>query len=442
MTQSDSILRKTTRLVFQLTINLVIPVAIIYFGYNAAKNLIETAPQAERTGGSTEELARFVRTIPLESGTQQAVIDVMGLVQPARQATVQPLVGGQIISISENVEAGGLISKDEVLFNIESTDYDIAILQRQAEVKRNESFLEIEKGQQRVARQEIELLENDIQQLDLSLVLREPQLLEAEANLAAAKAALRRAEVDLARTVIAAPMDALVIEENVEQGVIASSNEELIQIVGTEAFWVELAVPVDNLRWIKMPDESGDGGSRVEIFDRAAWGDGVSREGRIVRYNPNVDPASRMARIVVEIEDPLTLMPENAGKPPLLLNSYVRAEVFGQEFEDTFAIPREYIREGDRVWVMGEDERLDIRKLDVLWSGLNEVFVRHAVSNGDLLVTTNMSAPVENMLLRTDDVTEQTPQQGDDSILVSDSGENAEQSPSGDEAVPQESGGQ
>ncbi len=390
------------RFLFGLVFGVLVPLALLAAGAWGAMTLIRTAPQAERnSGGRGEAQARLVETRALEKADVQVLVEVMGLVQPARRAAVQPRVSGEIEFVSENLEEGGLFRAGETLLELDPTDYELVIRQLQAQVAQAQSALEIEMGQQDIARAEFELLGGEIAEDDHSLVLREPQLARARADLDAAKAALENAQLDLKRTVLSAPFNSMVIGEDAERGVIASASSQLVDLVGTDAFHVELSVPVDDLRWIEMPTRDGAGGSTVRVFDEQAWGAGLYREGVIVRFTPNVDPQSRMATLTVRIEDPLGLQPGNEGSPPLLLNSYVRAEVDGRTVPGAFAIERHHIHDGDTVWIMDKNDRLDVRRLALEWKGRGMVLVTKGLRDDDRLVTTKLSAPVQGMRLRT-----------------------------------------
>jgi len=208
---------------------------------------------------------------------------------------------------------------------------------RRADVAKTEAAWKLELGQQAVARREYELLGKKLSGLDLELVLREPQLATAQANLdaakaalrsaeaakrfaeaardgaramkeaaeaaaraaeatvAAAKAALERARLDLARTELRAPFNATILAENVDPGAIVSPQTTVATLAGTDEFWVQVSLPVDELRWVRIP------GSRVKVYDEAAWGEGVWREGRVVRLLSALEPQGRMARLLVAV---------------------------------------------------------------------------------------------------------------------------------------------
>jgi hypothetical protein len=175
----------------------------------------------------------------------------------------------------------------------------------------------------------------------------------------------------------------------------------LAELADTDRFWLELAVPVDDLRWIEIPRFPGGRGSEVRVRNEAAWGPDRHRTGRVVRLSGEVDPMSRMATLLVEIEDPLALADANANEPVLLLNSYIRTEVLGREIRNVIAIGREYLHEGDTVWVINASNELEVRKAAVLYRGRDEVLLESGLRDGEQIVTTLLSSPVAGMGLRT-----------------------------------------
>ncbi len=391
------------RFLVGLTFGVLIPLVILGAGAYGAYTLMRTAPQAERTNGKRgESTARLVEAIEVQAEDQQIVVEAMGLVTPARRVELQPLVDGEIVDLHPHLEQGGFIAAGEAVARIDPLDYELALRQVKAQVAQMESALEIEMGQQEIAREEFELLGEGIPDGEANLVLRKPQFESAKADLERARALLRAAELDLERTRVKAPFNSLVEEESAEIGAIASRNDAIAELVGTDRYWVELSVPVDTLRWIELPGPEGEGGSRVWIYDQAAWGPKAYREGRVIRFAASVDEQSRMATLVVGVEDPLALKPENQDQPKMLLGSYVTGMIYGSEIPEAVAIPREHLRENDTVWVMNGQGRLEIREVEVLWRGKADVITAGGLSDGEWIVTSNLSAPVEGMKIRTD----------------------------------------
>jgi len=173
-------------------------------------------------------------------------------------------------------------------------------------------------------------------------------------------------------------------------------------LVGTDAYWVEVSVPVDELKWIRFPRSAGEAGSPVRVRDEAAWGPDVYRVGRVIRLESALEEQGRMARVLVSVPDPLGLADPSGKTPPLLIGSYVRAEIEGTDLENVVALDRNHLRNGNEVWVMNGDGELEIRQVEIAYRGRQQVLVSDGLEAGERIVTTDLPAPVEGMRLRTE----------------------------------------
>jgi hypothetical protein len=52
------------------------------------------------------------------------------------------------------------------------------------------------------------------------------------------------------------------------------------------------------------------------------------------------------------------------------------------------------------VWILAQDGTLDIRKIEIVWSEYDDVFMRQQLKNGERLIISNLPAPVQGMRLR------------------------------------------
>ena len=101
-------------------------------------------------------------------------------------------------------------------------------------------------------------------------------------------------------------------------------------------------------------------------YSSPAGREGASWPGRVLRLLPNLDPAGRMARVLVEVDDPLGLRGEGSGDSdglPLFADSFVHVEIEGRSVIPAIEIPREWLHEGHRVYVMTDERTLAIEFL-------------------------------------------------------------------------------
>ncbi|MFW6146652.1 MAG: efflux RND transporter periplasmic adaptor subunit, partial [Planctomycetota bacterium] len=310
---------------------------------------------------------------------------------------------------------------------VESAAAEIA--RCETDLTQAESELAIERGAQAVAAREYELLGAELDPEDRGLVLREPHLRKARAAREAAAAAKRKAEaahasavasreaaeialadarLALQRTAVRMPFNAMVNNRRVNLGAQVAPGNPLALMVGTDEYWVVAAIPVDELRRIHIPDFNSDAGSAVRIHHAAAWGDGAGRTGTVERLWGDVEPEGRMARLLISVPDPLDLEAPADRRRPLILGGYVRVEIDGRTLEDVVRLDREHLRDGGQVWVMGPDDRLEIRDVAIAWSGGDDVCIDDGLADGDRLVVSDLGAAVEGMLLRTAETTTRT----------------------------------
>lgn len=377
----------------------VLPAVIVFAGFGFYKYQMDTRPQAQRR--PPERQARLVTVERFNRQTQPAVINAMGTVRAATEVTLTPEVTGIVTFMDPTVLPGGLVKAGQVLYRIDSRDYETVVQQRQSEVARAELALRLELGNQTVAMQEYELLGDLIDEQDRELVLRKPQLQEAQESLAAARAALAKAKLDVDRCTIRAPFNAVIKAKTADVGARVSPTAPLAVLTGTDEYWVETLVSVDQLRWIQFPRGEGADGSQVWITNPTVWGEEQYRKGLVLRLMGQLEESGRKAQLIVSVPDPLGLNGDG-DLPPLLIGSYVRAEIEGSAVPDVVVLPREYLREGHIVWVMNKKDALEIRKLEILFRGRETVYVSQGLSDGERVVSSDLSAPVEGMPLRVD----------------------------------------
>ena len=356
-----------------------------------------------QAGGETKESARLVETVTVQPKDTRVTIRAMGEVRPAREVVIRPRVSGKIVSQHSSFVPGGHFEAGERMVQIDRSDYRDTVQQRQSDLARAKATLKIEQGDQAVAREELALLEADIPRINRDLILRKPQVNQARASVRAAEAGLSQAKRNLERTSINAPFDGHLVSRSVTAGNNVAQGDQLATLVGSNEYWVELAVPVSSLRWMTIPDGPDERGSPVVVTNDGNWGPNAQRRGRVARFIGRLEENSRLAQILVSIKDPLALSEANDGKPRMILDAFVDVQIKGRPLDDVTVIKRAYLREQGVVWVMDESDRLTIRDVSVAFRGQKRAYIKDGLKDGDRVVTTNLSSPVEDMLLRQPD---------------------------------------
>ena len=374
--------------------------AVLLLGTGAAVSAywLTNKPKAKRRPPRSASV--LVEIMPIRHETKRVTIRAMGTVVAAQTIHLAPRVSGDIVQVSKEFLPGGRFGAGDLILRIDPRDYQFVVQQKASEVVQAERDLKLELGQQSVAKREYELLKDAVEKEDQELVLRKPQLKTAQAALVAAQASLAKAKLDLKRTDVRAPFNAKVQSRQVNLGSQVSTGTQLAELVGTDEYWVEVSVPVDQLKWIKIPTKSGQPGSPVRIHYAAAWGPGIFRKGHVLRLATELEPQGRMAKLIASIRDPLSLAPENADCPAMILGAYVRVEIDGKDLPDMVQVPRLALRDGNNLWIVSPQNTLDVRSVKIVWSGREFVYVADELREGDSLIISGLATPVQGMALR------------------------------------------
>lgn len=400
--------RLNLRVLLGMGAKVIIAVLIVGGAMVIYRYQIKTSPRMGRKRPPRQ--ARLVQVASLQRSDCTTTVTGDGVVMPARQVALRPQVTGQVVKLSDNVVPGGIVREGQNLLAIDRRDYETLVSQRQFDVARALRDLKVEKGNQAIAEQEYELLGEAVAEEDRELVLRQPQIVSAEAAYESAKAALEKARLDLSRCDITAPFNAIVQDKKIDLGATVSLNTDLVTLIGTDEAWIEVKVWVDQLKWLTIPRTANDSGSQVKIYNKLAWGADRFRTGRVVCLLGELEKLGRLARVLVSVDDPFCLKPENGGLPQLLMDSYISAEIGGRTLASVFEIDRSQIRENQTVWIMDNAGQLDIRPVQIVFSDADKAYVTAGLEESEQLIVTDIAAPVQGMPLRVAPDAEQTPQ--------------------------------
>ncbi len=404
-----------------------------------------------------------VRTAAVETVTAGLTIEADGAVVPLREVTLAAEVGGRVKAKGEACNEGKFVKAGTVLFEIDPRDYeldverlerelkqaDLAIEEIDEEAAQNVELVELARRQIELARREVARLEtlkagrivtesehdralreeltaaNVVSTLDGQrrvLAKRRNKLLEAR-SLAATM--LEKAQLDLSRTTIKAPIDGLIVEDKVEQGSFVSKGTPLVTIEDTSAAEVRTSLEMDDLARIwggrrgNGAASAGPGGDSHDSYDTPAsvifrvgesayeWDGVLSRqEGR------GLDEKTRTLPCRVIIREPgrvRALDRYGAAKPQappgaprsLLRGMFVQVHVHVDSPESLVSIPDEAQRPNGEVWLMRDGRLTVLRPRAVQASAGRLVFdsLASGLQAGDRVVVSQISNPRDGMAI-------------------------------------------
>jgi RND family efflux transporter MFP subunit len=274
----------------------------------------------------------------------------------------------------------------------------LAVERARADIARAEVALRTEQEKARVAMLEWQRVDLPDKGTPGPLVTREIQLQQEQANLTAAKANLTQAELNLQRTDLKAPFAGRVRQEQVDLGQYLRAGSSIGTFAGTARAEIQVPLPFAELRWLNIPDSRNQTPGSQALIRLPDNPDSLWR-GRIVRSLGEIDANSRMARVVIGIEDPYQLNKPAAG---LILQhgQFVEIQIFGRQFEQLIAIPRDALHTGNQVWIADADNRLRKRPVKILRREQQQLLLESGVEAGEKLILTTLSGAADGLLLR------------------------------------------
>jgi len=372
----------------------VVPAALLGMAVMCAGSMV--AMRSSATQAPAKVSATRVEVVTVAATDATARVEATGVVEPARQVTVLPQVTGAVSWVAPEAVPGGRIAEGTVYARIDSRDYGLAVEQARSNVRAAELELELEQGRAKVAEKEWALLKSGRDPSSAPLALRGPQLEVARHSLESASAGLQRAQIDLSRTRLAAPFNAMIATESLEIGQVVAPGGAVATLIGTDEFWVTVSVPVDELAAVQLPGPHGPGSPAV-IRQELGGGQAVERTGQVTKLMARLDAQTRTAQLLVSIPDPLDT-PE--GGLPLLPGAYVDVVMDGRTLHDVVEIPREALHKGAYVWVVEGTEgngSLSRRDVTIGWRQNDTVFVTDGLTSGDRVVVSPLAIPIDGM---------------------------------------------
>lgn len=293
-------------------------------------------------------------------------LNSQGEVRARTQSHLVAEVSGRIIEVADTFREGAYFEAGEVLLRLDPRDYEAALANAQATVAQMEVALAEEEALAQQAANEWNRLNPG--EIAPSLVLREPQLKRARANLAAAVAGAARAALNLERTEISVPYRGRILQQNVDLGQYVGVNSVIGSIYSTDSVEIRLPLNSKQLTYVELPEIRRDGaftGNQLPVtFTSRLSGKLESWKGTIVRSEGALDSASRQLFVVAEVKDPYGPIHDQ----PMKVGMFVEAEIEGGLLKDVWVLPSETLREGTYVVLVNPDNTIERVRVEPIWT--------------------------------------------------------------------------
>jgi len=382
-----------------------IPILII-IGFFVVTQIVVAAnkkpKERKRNFNTLAVLADYART-----DNVSLKVNAQGAANPQIEIDLVPQVGGQIIRVSPNFIQGGTFKKGEILLHIEPADFEIAVIQAEADVAQAEQNLIREAAEGDIARRDYEELG---QGTPTALALREPQRKQAEAAVKAAKGRLQTARLQLGRTKVRAPFDGRVRAKSSDIGQFVTPGARLGQIFSTDVIEVRLPLTDSDLYKVDLPlayaAKDKASAPKVELSaiiagSRRVW------TGHLMRTDSVIDVQTRALSAIVEVYDPYG-EGRSEGGFPLAPGLFVDAAINGREFKDMIVIPRDGLRPENKVYLADDKGKVEIRDVTVVDTNADRAVISGGIKDGELVVLSPMEPSRTRLTLKVSDVNDPT----------------------------------
>jgi len=375
-------------------LRLIAPVLVLVAGVVIVQVLVAAKPEPEQTDETARPVSLYVDTV--QSEVVSVSVRTQGEVRPKIEIDLVPQVSGRIVALSESFNEGAEFSPASLLLKIDDTDYRLAAIHAEARVAEAQTVLERELATARIKEEEWRDGKKDQEPTPFALNL--TQVAGAEANLRSAQADLRKARLDLERTEIRVPFHGRVRERLVGIGQYVTAGTSMGRVFSIDTVEVRLPLTDSQLVELNLPlgYTSDDSSDPLRVAFAALMGSREYRwQGRIVRVDAAVVSQTRLIYATAEVTDPYG---EGATHGmPLAVGMFVSAELQAASEQTAYVMPRLALRNQDTVYVINDENRLEIRTVEVISTSEERVLVSGGVVPGERVVTSTLPNAVDGM---------------------------------------------
>ncbi len=372
------------------------PVLVLTISIGVVQALSAAKPAPEKKEETQRLISLYVDEV--KSDIVTISVQTQGEVRPKTEIDLIPQVSGRVVAISESFAEGAEFGPGETLIKIDDANYKLAVIRAQAQVAAAKVAVQRELANAKI--KEDHWLDKRTSGEPTAYALNKPQVLEVEAKLLAAEADLKEAKLNVARTEINVPFLGRVREKNIGIGQYVTAGTRLGRVFSTDT--VEIRLPLTDTQMAELNLPMGfmaDAFNAPVVQFKAHIGNHEHFwTGRIVRTHASVDSQTRLIYAIAEVEDPYGLGSDSGA--PIAVGMFVHAEIASVNSQAALVLPRLALRNANKVYVINDENRLEIRTVEVISTSKETVLVSTGVEVGDKVVTSTIPAAVDGMEVR------------------------------------------
>lgn len=340
--------------------------------------------QGEQATGHGAMPPMPVSVVKMATADVPVVTEYVGQAVGSREVEVRARVSG--ILQKRAYTEGASVRAGDVLFQLDAAPYQAALEQAEATLKLEEAKLI--RAQQDHDRVLPLFKENAVSQKDRDDAV--AALASAKASVAAARAAMKSAQINLGYTRVTAPISGVTSAEARSEGSLVQPGDAglLTKISQLDPIYVKFSLSDNDVLKNQQLAASGKlrqpEGGRYIVSLKLPDGSTYGREGRINFADRVIDPTTGTSAARASFVNPEGTV--RAGQ-------FVRVELKGAVRVGALVVPQKAVltsQQGKMVWVVGKDNTVEARPLQISDSANNGFIVESGLKAGDLVITDNL----------------------------------------------------
>jgi membrane fusion protein (multidrug efflux system) len=299
------------------------------------------------SGGEPPATAVLVSKVEEKNIADQFVF--YGRVEATARVQINARIEGYLAEVA--FVEGSTVKEGQLLFKIEKSIYEANVAQARANLASAVAAsklakLDYERSKELVARKTVSQA-----QLDKDLA----QYEEAQANVAAQKAQLSLAEIDLGYTEIRAPIDGRIGKANETKGsLVGPSGTSLALLVAQDP--IHVAWPVPDRLFLEVSKRKRNR-SDVNVKLKLADGTIYDQTGRIIYADPSANETTNTITVRAEFSNPKMLLVDQ---------QLVSVIIENKETQKHLVIPQDALlldQQGPYVFVVSSDNKVEVQRI-------------------------------------------------------------------------------
>lgn len=368
-----------------------------------------------------------------------------GIARPAQTWQAIANVAGRVVYRHPQLDDGVLLPADTLLLRIDPSRYQLAEAEARGElaslaaeqaqlkmsVENTQRLLNLERERLQLAEQELSRFQRlassgsvsrsrrdeeeratlaqreSVQALENELQLIPTREQRVQAEIERATTRLAQARQDIEDTRFVAPYDLRIGHVEAELHQYVSSGQRLFQADGIASAEIVAQIPVTMLRRLMQAATHIDAKlDALDLADRLDFsvidaqvllvaGDDVRWPARVLRVARGLNPQTRAAQVVVEVDEPYRSAspPE---QPVLQPDMYVQVQLSAQLPEPQLVVPATAVHQGE-VYLLNEQQRLERRAVTVAFEQHDMAVISKGLLGGEVLVVDDLMPAIDGM---------------------------------------------